>query len=111
LTTPAGFLLANRNSGNDQQYPIADGLSRDEEKYGTYKPGDHGYNGIHPILENIEGPHSRTRDLDPTYVPPKPGPKIPNIYFTPPVHQYPGSAGPAGGRNRIHSDFDNKRDQ
>jgi hypothetical protein len=65
LTTPNGYLLANRNSTDDQQY---------------------------------------------TNLVPKPGPKIPNIYFNPHVRDYPGSAGPARTPSYIKSNFVNKFD-
>ncbi len=108
LTTPIGQLIADRNSTAEDRYttgdrhPIAIGLLRDEEKNGPYKQGEHGYNGIYPLLDQIEGPHNGTDDLNPIkypgYHPKQPYP--PNIYYHPPpyhphINVVDGSAGQA----------------
>jgi len=70
LTTPDGKLRVNRISNymdNSGSHPIAEGVPRDEIKYGPYKKGEHGFDGkIFPFLKLLEGPNSSTDDLKPT---------------------------------------------
>ena len=89
LTTPNEMLKVNRNSiekGDGYQTTgqttiLADGLPRDERRYGPYKPGQNGFSGIHPYLSRFEGPNSSSDELRPFFRMPRP----PNIYFDPPV--------------------------
>jgi hypothetical protein len=91
LTTPNGNLRVDRNSTNGQRYSIADGLPRDETKYGPYKKGEHGYDGkIYPYLDRIDGPSKNTDDLLPV------GNGPPPSRFNNGIREHSGSAGPAG---------------
>ncbi|HWB93111.1 MAG TPA: DUF6443 domain-containing protein [Puia sp.] len=96
LTTPNGNLIVDRNNTNGQRYSIADGLPRDEKKYGPYKKGEHGFGGkIHPYLDRIDGPSRSIDDLKPINGAEGPPSSRGNMGGS-----YPGSIGSEGAYQR-----------